>query len=235
MAPSEEVKTDRVTTPTARTDSDPCTASAQAIHTVLFDCDGVLMDIVGERGGRFSPLIGGDGDDFEEMVGQAERPAQSHDRDLMDAVRGIVEHKGWQVDPEDLMKVHLDIELKEPGFEVVAELRRAGVSVWTATNQHQRRGDHMRETLGFDDLFDGGFYSWEMGVAKPYPGFFQHIVDTLGVPAGQLVFVDDKLPNVEAARHVGMRGVHWHFEEGGDVLRSHLAELGLPLGTSGTD
>ena len=198
------------------------------IDTLLLDCDGVLQSVHGERGRRFRHLLGDEGETFEAELAEALAPVQAHRRDFLDVVAGIARIKGWQLDPEDLLKVHIDIERHEPTHRLVAELRGRGVRVMLATNQHQRRGQQMRTTLGYDLLFDGAFYSWEIGAAKPDPLFFERIVDELAADPQRLLFIDDRVPNVEAARSVGLHAELWHFDDGVDRLREILSDHGLP-------
>jgi putative hydrolase of the HAD superfamily len=53
-------------------------------------------------------------------------------------------------------------------------------------------------------LFDSCFLSHEMGHVKPDREAFDYTVDKLGIAAGEIYFFDDLLPNVAAARAIGM-------------------------------
>ncbi len=44
-----------------------------------------------------------------------------------------------------------------------------------------------------------------------------------------MLFLDDSLRNVEAAREVGLAAEHWAHGDGLDALRDHLARHGLPV------
>jgi glucose-1-phosphatase len=55
--------------------------------------------------------------------------------------------------------------------------------------------------------FDALVLSHEIGVRKPRPEFFQHIVQVSGSPAEQCVFIDDLSANIEGARAVGLQGI----------------------------
>jgi len=59
-----------------------------------------------------------------------------------------------------------------------------------------------------DDTFDVILFSAEEGVAKPDPEIYRRALSRLGVAAEETIYVDDWLPNVEAARAVGMHGIH---------------------------
>lgn len=51
--------------------------------------------------------------------------------------------------------------------------------------------------------------SYEVGSRKPEPGIFQALIRATGRPPARCLFLDDKLPFVEAARTHGL--VAWHF------------------------
>ncbi len=54
---------------------------------------------------------------------------------------------------------------------------------------------------------DGAIYSAEVKLLKPDPRIYQLALAQLDVRAGESVFVDDMLVNVEAAQALGMKGV----------------------------
>ncbi len=117
------------------------------------------------------------------------------------------------VDPASLALVHA--------------LRAAGYGVHLATNQEHHRGRFMRETLGFDELFDVSVYSCDIGVAKPEPAYFEKAVSLIGAPAETVFFVDDKQANVDAARSVGLVAERWELAEGHARLHGLLAAHGI--------
>ncbi|MEW6657489.1 MAG: HAD family phosphatase [Thermodesulfobacteriota bacterium] len=66
--------------------------------------------------------------------------------------------------------------------------------------------------------------SYEVGSRKPEPGIFQALIREMGLAPSHCLFLDDKLPFVEAARTHGL--VAWHFTTPGDFHRK-LNEYGL--------
>lgn len=67
----------------------------------------------------------------------------------------------------------------------------------------------MEEKYHVLDVFDITVFSYEVHLAKPSPAIFQLVLDRLGVEPRQAIFVDDFLSNVEAARALGIHGVHF--------------------------
>jgi len=66
------------------------------------------------------------------------------------------------------------------------------------------------------------FVSSDIGLRKPEPDAYRHVVDVIGVPASRILFFDDLIENVEGARACGMQGVH--VRTGSDV-RDTLSRL----------
>ncbi|CAN5322953.1 HAD family phosphatase [soil metagenome] len=68
------------------------------------------------------------------------------------------------------------------------------------------------------------FLSSSIGLRKPEPDAFAHVVEAIGVPAERIVFFDDLIENVEAARGCGLIAVHVTSPE---TVATALAQLGL--------
>lgn len=62
---------------------------------------------------------------------------------------------------------------------------------------------------GFADVFDYMVVSAEVGLMKPDPRIYSLALEELGAKPEESVFIDDVLANVEAARLVGMAGIHF--------------------------
>lgn len=77
--------------------------------------------------------------------------------------------------------------------------------------------DDLREMLinrwkiayAFDELF----ISAEMRLAKPDPEIYKRVLAKLALPPEATVFVDDFIENIEAARQLGMHGIHFQEKE----------------------
>jgi FMN phosphatase YigB (HAD superfamily) len=59
------------------------------------------------------------------------------------------------------------------------------------------------------DAFDVMVFSAEEGLLKPDAEIYRRALSRLGVQAGQAVFVDDFIENVEAAQRLGMAAIHF--------------------------
>ena len=94
----------------------------------------------------------------------------------------------------------------------LALMRARGLSLHLATVQEHCRADHLWTRLGLKGQFDAMHYAADLGCAKPDPAFFAAIGARTGFAPGQMLLIDDKLANVEAARAAGWGGLHWTGE-----------------------
>lgn len=120
-------------------------------------------------------------------------------------------------------RVWLTIAADQDVLDVVGEVRATGVQVHLATNQRAARAAHMRDVLRYADHFDQTFYSSDLGAEKPAPEFFEAVLDRLGAAPGDCLLVDDRRPNVEVARSVGLQAERWTTRDGMRDLRRFLA------------
>jgi FMN phosphatase YigB (HAD superfamily) len=68
------------------------------------------------------------------------------------------------------------------------------------------------------------FLSSSIGLRKPDPGAYDHVVKAIGVPAQRIVFFDDLAENIDGARARGLTAVH--VTSPNDVAEA-LAALGI--------
>ena len=202
------------------------------ISTVLWDADGVLQRTPTGFEESMRPALRGRVDDVEGFMAEAfaaERPALTGDVRWLDVLPVLLARWGIPEAYDDLVQVWLTIEAVPGTHEIVRALRAQGIRCCLATNQDVVRGTFMHDDLGYGRLLDEAFYSYELRVAKPDPAYFTTILGRLDESAQHVLFLDDSLRNVEAARGVGLAAEHWAHGDGLDALRDHLARHGLPV------
>ncbi|MCP2167575.1 putative hydrolase of the HAD superfamily [Goodfellowiella coeruleoviolacea] len=89
-------------------------------------------------------------------------------------------------------------------IDLVDAVRAAGLHVGLLSNSW---GESYPEDL-LARLCDTVVISGRVGLRKPDPRIYHHLLDRLGLPAQRCVFVDDAPPNVAAAHAVGMHAIH---------------------------
>jgi putative hydrolase of the HAD superfamily len=122
----------------------------------------------------------------------------------------------------------LAIDVIDETAILARQLGGTGYGVHLATNQDPGRARFMRTELAYDELFDVGCYSCDLGIAKPDPRFFVQVARIVGSRPGFLVPIDDIPANIASPRSVGYTGIGWHFHEGHQKLRGALRAIGVP-------
>ena len=59
------------------------------------------------------------------------------------------------------------------------------------------------------DIFIKCFFSFEMKALKPSKTFYQAVVREIGIPAEQMLFIDDSMTNVEGSIAAGLPAVYY--------------------------
>ena len=85
---------------------------------------------------------------------------------------------------------------------------------------------YMEPRYDFFPFFSARVYSCVVGASKPNPIIYQEALRACRAQAEEAVYVDDIEGYVEAARRLGMIGVHFRSP---DQLRSDLQGLGLDV------
>ncbi len=101
----------------------------------------------------------------------------------------------------------------EVDYEIIDYLRSLRSDSPYTTALLSNAWDDLRDLLinrwGIDDAFDEIFISAEMGIAKPDERIYKIVLKKLSIAPEEAVFVDDFIENIEAARKLGMHGIHF--------------------------
>ena len=111
----------------------------------------------------------------------------------------------------------------EENVALMRRLKAAGRPVYALSNFATVKYAIARKMFDFLNDFDHAVISGHVGAAKPDPRIFEILFKQVGRRPEELLFVDDSLKNVEAARALGMPAIH--FDRGVD-LESELAARG---------
>jgi putative hydrolase of the HAD superfamily len=182
------------------------------INTIFFDIGGVLLNIYPEKTIKqlsdFTKLS------EEEII--ATFPEEAHhqyergeisDLDFFKAVKhslpisnNLTEKQFWEAwsllvgEETEVVKIMNNLTIKYP--------------VWLLSNTNPF---HILEEERFK-LFDkitGGIYSFEVGSRKPEEDIFIKALEIAGTTANETLFIDDLIENVEMARSLSMKSIHF--------------------------
>jgi 2-haloacid dehalogenase len=107
---------------------------------------------------------------------------------------------------------------------ILADLRAAGRPLYALSNWSAETFPIARPRFPFLDWFDGIVISGDVGICKPDPRLYRHLIDRYGLAPASTVFVDDSPVNVAAAAALGMTAFRFDGPAG---LRRDLTALGL--------
>lgn len=199
-----------------------------AIQHILFDADGVLQDLPGGWYAAMEPYVGDRARDFLHETWSDEMPMLAGRGDYLPVLAASLEKYNVRTPATEVYDaVWKNIVLIEESLDIVRTLKRNGYGVHLGTNQECYRGAHMRETLGYDDLFDVSCYSYDLGVAKPDPAFFTRAAERIGADVDSILFIDDMPKNITGARTAGLHAEQWDFTQGHTTLHTLFTHHGI--------
>jgi FMN phosphatase YigB (HAD superfamily) len=124
-------------------------------------------------------------------------------------------YERWEAEGATLFA---DRDLHADALPCLAALRARGLRLGAAGNMHARHEEFLRPHVDFV----GSSERW--GVEKPDSSFFAHLVDEAGVPAGEILYVGDRVDNdVVPALAAGLHAIR--------IRRGEPARVESPPGT----
>lgn len=92
---------------------------------------------------------------------------------------------------------------------LVRALKAQGRELFFLSNMPAPYADHLQARHGFLDCFSNGIFSARVGHNKPEPAIFELAAQRFGTAPQDLFFLDDHLPNVQAAQALGWHAVQF--------------------------
>lgn len=201
--------------------------SLRAIEVVLFDADGVLQSIPAGRHAALAALLppGEEGvEEFIQEIFEVERPALAGEGDLVRDMQALLRRHGSTAAPCEILRLLNTIHVHAEILDIVRRIQEIGITCHLTSNQQRHRATYMSEELGYKEHFDQEFYSCDLGHAKPSQEYFEHVLNSIGVPPGRVLFLDDHEVNVSSARKLGIWASTFQLHRGVDNRRA-LIEL----------
>ena len=111
----------------------------------------------------------------------------------------------------------------EGSVRILCELKQAGYELHALTNWSVEKFPIARERYDFLTWFESILVSGEVGLIKPDPRIFQLLLEGIGRPAQDCIYIDDNARNVAAAAALGFDAIHF---QAADQLRRDLTRRG---------
>jgi 2-haloacid dehalogenase len=112
----------------------------------------------------------------------------------------------------------------EDSVQVLRELHQRRVPIYALSNWGAETFDITRDRFPFLKWFNGLVISSHVGFVKPDARIFRALLQEHGLRAQEVVFIDDHLPNIQAAETLGFDVIHFTAAA---KLREGLEERGL--------
>lgn len=114
-----------------------------------------------------------------------------------------------------------------PGsLALLKKLDDLGFDLYSITDNIKEFIEYHREHSQFLPYFKGVVVSADIGILKPDPAIYHHLLKKYHLDPAECVFIDDVLPNVAGALSVGMYAFQFTDTK---VCEEKLIELGLSL------
>ena len=119
--------------------------------------------------------------------------------------------------------------VRPEGIAVVEACREAGLKVGILTNELMDfQGREWVESQAWFDWFPVLVDSSELGARKPDPEPYRVAIDQMGLPAEEIVFIDDNPTYVRGGEKAGLRSVLLDVKDPAGAYRQAVLQLGLP-------
>ena len=202
-------------------------ASTPPIRCILFDVGGVLVELAGVatmlewmdhrtdaeglwRAWLASPIV------------------RAYERGRIDTdafARGIVDEFALRIGADEFLRGFAVWPRGPlPGSHALLAAVHPRLIRATLSNSNAAHWPRVMDEMGFAPHFHHHFASHLTDRIKPDRDAFEHVAAKIGMPAHEILFVDDNAINVDAARAFGM---HAHRCVGPEETRTLLAELDL--------
>lgn len=191
----------------------------KAVQNIIFDLGGVLLNIDYKATEQAFVQLGIQ--DFHtlfnqfhanELFSQLETGTVAEERFF----ERLQESSGLQLKREDMLKAWnaMLLDFRDGSIAFLRSIRnRYGVYLLSNTNelhlqafQLSFRQQYPESSL--DDLFDAAYYSHRIGLRKPHKEAFEWVLRQHQLVPEQTLFIDDSLPNIEAAAQLQIQTVH---------------------------
>ena len=141
----------------------------------------------------------------------------------------VAQHPEWEAEIRAYYERWIEM-LGGPMHETVNILsnvkQQEHLSLYALTNWSHETFPVALERFEFLQWFDGIVVSGEEKTRKPFPEFYQKLLERYNIDPARAIFIDDNLRNVKAAEDAGIHGIHFlNAKQLSDELRKFHVEV----------
>lgn len=199
------------------------------IKTIFFDIGGVLIDIHPERTYQYLS----DSADVEVNMVKESFPWDAHDQ----YERGIMNNEDWFITYKESLPQPCCLKRsdfwnawklllgEEKNTVNILEALNKQYSIWLLSNTNPKHiQDEIEKRYLFPSLVNGAVYSFDVGVRKPEKEIYEIAMQRANANPQECLFIDDLLENIQAAKQIGIEGIHFISSK---QLKQELVHLGI--------
>ena len=199
------------------------------IKVIFFDIGGVLLHIHPDK--MISHISDITGLSYEKV--RLSFPEKSHDiyekgqmtnQEWFQTFKSALPHNSGLMETEfwDAWAMILGEESKV--IDILLELKKY-YKIWLLSNTNPKHiQDELDNKYVFPKLVDGAIYSYDVGLRKPDKSIYIKACELAKVNPAESVFIDDLIENIDGAKKVGIKGIHYTDIE---KLKKNLKQLGI--------
>ncbi len=195
------------------------------IKAVLFDVDGVLIDISIDKSQEqlqkdwgISPL------QTERFFKNEFVDCLKGESDLKEVITPFLLEWGWSGSVNAFLDYWFESQkdVDERLLQEVKTLQKKGLKVYLATNQEKYRAEYLLHRVGFGEIFDGMFASYDFGFTKRDAVFFTAILRKTHLKPEEVIFWDDHMSYVQSAESIGIHAYCYaNFEQYKKIMEKY--------------
>jgi len=205
---------------------------SREIRAVILDYGEVLCSrpspdaIAGLAG-----ILGIDAEHFLAMYRSSRNPYDRGDLTAHAYWVELARRANVPIDHQDIEKLRrLDVEMwsnvTPEMTEWLARVHSGGLRTAILSNMQTDMAAHARNNFSWLRHIDHQVLSCEVRSIKPDPVIYRHALSLLEVPPSEVLFVDDREENIQAASSAGIRGILFQSVS---QLRAELEALRFPI------
>lgn len=203
------------------------------ITAVFWDLGGVVLTNGWDREQRAGAVerFGLDPEEFEDRHREIVASLETGRTDLDGYLRATVFHEPRAFSEAEFREYMHSRSEAFPGSLQVLDRLRAGGRYFLATlnNESHDLNEYRIEKFELRRRFHVFFTSAFLRLMKPDPQIYRAALDISQRLPEEVLFVDDRPQNLEPARALGMRTLHYRGEEGPEALLRGLAGHGIQV------
>ena len=98
-------------------------------------------------------------------------------------------------------------ELLNDTVEMVRRLKNAGYALYGLSNWSTETFNQIKDRFVFLDYLEDYVLSGQVKIVKPSPEIFNILLERIGRPAAECLFIDDSPVNIKAAQDLGLQTI----------------------------